>query len=634
MGYKFHFYRLVLVLFVFSVNEASSSFFKITAPIGYKEGDEVPVLVNSLTSSKGVVPYDFYKMKACKPAAHVLKEGSGKENLGELLLGNHVLPSLYSVNVLRNVTCQPLCIVSYTEGDKKDLDNLITQSYRGHMFLAGLPLVERIEKGTTEKLRLGYRLGVHVKGDEKLKEEGAAGDKCLINNHIHFTITYAVLPNGEYMLTGFYAKPKTLNSPTGCPPDGASVDEWPDPASTGATNVAYSYSVTWEQDSSEGVFVTRWDVYWRLGGAQRKKAHLTALFNSMLLLGFLGVLVMIVLLRIVRRDLLMQNDMLVSGDVQEESGWKLVRGDVFRAPSRPLVLTGLVSSGCQMVAVVVLTVISSAVRKYQPWHSGNLLTNLIIFFCCSSCVSGYVAGKMLVFFQIRTWKNGIAAVTMVPLSLLLGYLAGNMISWSKHGSTAVSLPVLLTLFFLWVAVPVPLSLIGLSAGFRASAFVLPTKVGSIPRAISQQSVRRRYMFILGGGIVSFTAAFMEVICVLGSFWKGQPFLYVGYLFGVSFIISAVCAEVAVVVTYAMLSEEDYEWWWGSFCTSGSCGVYFFLYSVVYLYGALEIRQPLSVILFLVYTFEVSVFIAVFLGTMGFVASAVFVRTIYNSIKAD
>lgn len=43
------------------------------------------------------------------------------------------------------------------------------------------------------------------------------------------------------------------------------------------------------------------------------------------------VIVAMILLRTVRRDLAQYEDIL--GDEKEESGWKMVAGDVFRAPT-------------------------------------------------------------------------------------------------------------------------------------------------------------------------------------------------------------------------------------------------------------------------------------------------------------
>ena len=46
------------------------------------------------------------------------------------------------------------------------------------------------------------------------------------------------------------------------------------------------------------------------------------------------------------------NQMDMQEDVQEDSGWKLVHGDVFRPPKRPLLLSVLLGSGSQLFMMV------------------------------------------------------------------------------------------------------------------------------------------------------------------------------------------------------------------------------------------------------------------------------------------
>ncbi|KEG10630.1 endosomal integral membrane protein [Trypanosoma grayi] len=557
-----------------------------------------------------------------------MQEERVKENLGEILLGNRILPSNYYVRVDKNESCQVVCTAKYEKHEMKHLTRLIEQYYRAHMFLSGLPLVERPRPGSAiQRLRLGYLLGV----SNKLSPL----PKTIIYNHLHFTVTYVPLGTGEYSITGFYVTPSSAANPTGCPTSSdRSVSDVSFPVTADAEDITYTYSVSWEVGDDDGLLMTRWDVYARAGRSARKRGHWMAILNSLVLLSFLGTLVLIVLARTVRKDLLVYADADMAGEVQEESGWKLMRGDVFRCPPHALLLTAFVSTGCQLMLMGAVTVFFAIIGVLHPSQRGNLLTGLILFFCCASCLSGYVAGRLLKFFRKQSWKNGFAAVTLIPASIVLGYLAISLINWTKHASTAIPFGTLLGILFLWIAVPIPLAFVGLSAGFHAEVLEAPCKVGSIPRIVPEHSVSKRYMYVLGGGLVPFTAAFVEVVYILGSFWKGEPFHYLGYLACIAIVIGFICAEVAVVATYAMLSEEDYQWWWGSFLTSGSCGLYFFTYSIVYLYTALEIRQLLSLFLFCAYTLGISVLLGLLMGTMGFLASAVFVKTIYGAIKAD
>lgn len=43
-------------------------------------------------------------------------------------------------------------------------------------------------------------------------------------------------------------------------------------------------------------------------------------------------------------------------DTMEESGWKLVHGDVFRPPQYPMILSSLLGSGIQLFCMVLIVI--------------------------------------------------------------------------------------------------------------------------------------------------------------------------------------------------------------------------------------------------------------------------------------
>lgn len=55
-----------------------------------------------------------------------------------------------------------------------------------------------------------------------------------------------------------------------------------------------------------------------------------------------------ILLRTVHKDLAKYNSAQNGDDVEEEYGWKLVHGDVFRQPTKCLLLSVFLGSGCQI----------------------------------------------------------------------------------------------------------------------------------------------------------------------------------------------------------------------------------------------------------------------------------------------
>lgn len=70
--------------------------------------------------------------------------------------------------------------------------------------------------------------------------------------------------------------------------------------------------------------------------------HVFAILNSILIVLFLSGVVAMILLRTLRKDISTYNEMQTLEEAQEESGWKLVHGDVFRPPSfSPMLLSVL-----------------------------------------------------------------------------------------------------------------------------------------------------------------------------------------------------------------------------------------------------------------------------------------------------
>lgn len=71
------------------------------SPHAYEPGEQVRLQVNSLTSVKTHLPYEFYNLKFCRP--DVIREAP--ENLGQLLMGNDILNSAFQVSGAAAATC-------------------------------------------------------------------------------------------------------------------------------------------------------------------------------------------------------------------------------------------------------------------------------------------------------------------------------------------------------------------------------------------------------------------------------------------------------------------------------------------------------------------------------------------------
>merc|ERR1711998_412198 len=105
--------------------------------------------------------------------------------------------------------------------------------------------------------------------------------------------------------------------------------------------------------------------------------------------------------------------------------------------------------------------------------------------------------------------------------------------------------------------------------------------------------------ILMGGILPFGAIFIELF-FMTSVWL-QRFYYVfGFLMLVLLILLLTCAEISIVLCYFQLCNEDYNWWWRSFLTSGSSGLYLFAYSIMYFFTQLDISGFVPTLIYFAY----------------------------------
>ena len=95
-----------------------------------------------------------------------------------------------------------------------------------------------------------------------------------------------------------------------------------------------------------------------------------------------------------------------------------------------------------------------------------------------------------------------------------------------------------------------------------------------------------------------------------------------------------CAEISIVLCYFQLCNEDYTWWWRSFLTSGSSGLYLFAYSIMYFFTQLDIIGFVPTLIYFTYMFVFATLFFLITGTIGFYSCYWFVWTIYGAIKVD
>ncbi|CAN0057579.1 unnamed protein product, partial [Sphacelaria rigidula] len=91
----------------------------------------------------------------------------------------------------------------------------------------------------------------------------------------------------------------------------------------------------------------------------------------------------------------------------------------------------------------------------------------------------------------------------------------------------------------------------------------------------------------------------------------------------------------VALIYFQLGCEDHRWWWRSFLSGGSTGLFMYAYSFFYFFNRSQMHGLLQQSSFFFgYMGLVSYAFFIMLGYVGFASSMTFVKYIYGVLKCD
>lgn len=385
--------------------------------------------------------------------------------------------------------------------------------------------------------------------------------------------------------------------------------------------------------SSEIKWASRWDTYLLMNDNQ---IHWFSIINSLIIVLFLSGMVAMIMMRTLYKDIASYNQLDTQDEAFEETGWKLVHGDVFRPPSNYSLLCVYAGTGIQVLGMTLATMIFALLGFLSPANRGGLMTAMVLLWVFMGLFAGYSSARLYKMFKGTQWKRvTLRTAFTFPAILFTIFFVLNALIWGEKSSGAVPFGTMFTLMFLWFGISVPLVFIGSYLGFRKPAIEDPIKTNKIPRQIPLRAWYTKPIFcILIGGILPFGAVFIELFFMLTSIWLNQFYYMFGFLFIVFVILIITCAEITIVLCYFQLCSEDYNWWWRSYLTAGSSALYLFLYSGFYFFTKLEITKLVSGILYFGYMLIGSYTFFVLTGSTGFYGCLWFVRKIYSSVKID
>jgi transmembrane 9 superfamily member 2/4 len=593
---------------------ASAFYLPGVAPTSYKPGDVVPLNVNSVKPVAAptdaflhsVMSYDYYhdRFHFCRPTEG---EKYVSESLGSILFGDRIMTSPFELKIGRNETCKQLCETSYDRASAHFVNKRILQGYALNWLIDGLPAgqLTKDEITQSEFYSPGFQLG---SVDLDTADVGIS-----FNNHYDIIIEYHEVGGkaDQLRVVGVIVQPSSRSYDDGnvdC-----SMNRQPITLSEDVdamTKVQFSYSVYWIP--SPTAWATRWDKYLHV---YDPKIHWFSLVNSAVVVVFLVVTVASVLVRALRKDIARYNRLdqinlddlsgtsALEDGVQEDSGWKLVHGDVFRSPKHPLMLSIFLGNGAQLFVMTGFTICFALLGFLSPSNRGSLGTLMVLLYTLLSFVGGYVSARMYKSMGGEKWKMNIGLTPLlVPGIVFTTFFFLNLFLWANRSAGAVPFTTMIVIILIWFVISIPLSFTGSWLGFRAQAIDAPVRTNQIPRQIPPSTTYLKPIpSMLLVGILPFGAIFVELYFIMSSIWFSKIYYMFGFLFLCYGLMIITCAAVTILLVYFLLCAENYNWQWRAFLAAGMSAGYIFVNALIYLISKLSLGGLAGTVLYIGYS---------------------------------
>eukprot|EP00002_Diphylleia_rotans_P017514 TRINITY_DN3400_c0_g1_i2.p1 TRINITY_DN3400_c0_g1~~TRINITY_DN3400_c0_g1_i2.p1 ORF type:complete len:583 (+),score=84.59 TRINITY_DN3400_c0_g1_i2:58-1806(+) len=542
----------------------------------YKDGEVIKLWVNKVGPYYNPQEtYLYYTLPYCRATDVVERR---KEGLGEALEGNELINSGFEVKFKENKEKRMFCIQALGEYDSKAFEKAVKNHYWYQMYIDELPIWGMV--------------GEYVKTMPDSKSLDV-----YVYAHKHFSIGY----NKDRIIE----VNMTSENPIFVSPE---------------AKVPWSYSVEWVPVKTP--FEDRFDKYLDYDFFEHQ-IHWFSIFNSLVMVIFLAGIVALILMRTLKKDYARYSKEEMAGfeleeDV-EESGWKQIHADVFRAPANVELFASLVGVGFQLVVLVLLVIVIALVGTLYKGR-GSITTVSIVLYALTSIIGGFVSGAILKRHLCNNWvRNVFLTACIFPGFCVAVGLFLNMIALYYHSLAAIPFGTMLSVFMIWAVVAFPLTVGGAILGRNVAGEPdFPCRINSAVRPIPQKPWYLHPGFVIAaGGLIPFGSIFIEMYFVFSSFWNYKFYYVYGFMLSVYFILIIVTVCVTIVSSYFLLNSEDHRWAWTSFLSAASTSGYVFLYAIYYFFSKTHMFGFFQTMFYFGYMSIFCLGLALFCGTFPF-----------------
>jgi len=529
-----------------------------------------------------------------------------KQRLGESIVGDRRETSPYEVTFMDSVDWRLLCKTTLSSSDLEKFKDAIHKDYFFEMFVEDLAMWGYIGDATGEDYVLGE----------------VEGSKTYLFPHLTFSLGYN--KHSDQIVS---AKVTT------------DIERRVDITFTDKPiDVQFSYSVEFHED--EMLWKDRMKRYVDSQFIPSSfEIHWLSIINSFVLVLLLTAFLTIILLRVLKNDFSRYMELDDEALEEEESGWKLIHGDVFRFPRNRELFCAAVGTGNQLTILTLVHLSLALAGVISTTRRGSIMAGVVVLYSLCGFVSGYTAIRLYRQMGGKSWVNCIVTTTgLFPLPTVFVFVWVNSIALAHRSTSALPFTAILSVLALFIFICFPLTVFGgiVAKNYASADFNAPTRTTKVAREIPTEFpwYRSRAFQVAVAGFLPFSAIYIELHYIFASMWGHQIYTLFGILFLAFVLLLIVTSFITVALLYFQLAKEDHRWWWATYVNGGMTGVFIYAYSFYFYYYRSGMTGILQSSFYFGYMAVVSFAFFLMLGSAGFQFSLVFVRYIYSRIKSD
>jgi len=275
--------------------------------------------------------------------------------------------------------------------------------------------------------------------------------------------------------------------------------------------------------------------------------------------------------------------------------------------------------------------------QFFPGPGGSIYSSVVFLYSFTAVISGLVSGYFYKQMNGEYWVwNVVLTATLYAVPFFLVASVVNLVASSYETTSTISFPTIIIILAVWLFLGIPLTILGGITGKRvASPFSAPCRTKNFVRVIPPVPwYRHASLQMIMAGFLPFSAIYIELYYVYASVWGHSSYTLFGILSLVFVLLLIVTACITIALSYFQLSMEDHQWWWRSFFSGGSTGIFIYAYSIFYYYYRSRMSGGLQATFYFGYMLVLCYYFFIMLGSVGFFSSLTFIRYIYSILKID